>query len=517
MMKKLLQLGLISAISLAMSISVPVFAETVSDNDVTIMETGEEDLEEIEMETELEDPVAAFAARMYTVVLNRGYDESGLNYWVSELKNQKIDGAGIAYGFVCSDEFKLRNLSNDAFLDVLYKTFFNRAGDAAGKSYWISEMQSGKSREFVLSQFVNSKEFGLICADYGIARGTMEADGSSIYNPGVRAFIERLYSIVLGRESDVEGLEYWCHAINTYEQSPVEAAADFFLSDEYILQNKNTLLLMYQTFLEREPDEDGYRYWLDFQSGFREPTIGKRLVPYLLHEFAHSEEFRQIMGRYGLNIDNWQCKADKHHFLPFYIPVQYKSNLDRTDYVYKCINCGADGGTRTHDHVQKRATIYQEGHYETKVDYYEGSVHICNACKVEWEVVSKDKYDPKKVTYRLIKENEEYSTFDMHYYEPLKDENGNDILIQVDNCMNPTVPIDEKYWCKKYWEMGGHDNPAAANHWWHDWPSLAFNYYMFTGARDVWVPAGSKEYTAIFCWCGVRVAYDNGEFFSSLR
>ena len=70
--------------------------------------------------------------------------------------------------FLTSAEFQRRNLSNSAFVDVLYQTFFNRAADAAGKQHWLNKLNSGVSRNTVLAGFYNSAEFSRLMASYGI-------------------------------------------------------------------------------------------------------------------------------------------------------------------------------------------------------------------------------------------------------------------------------------------------------------------------------------------------------------
>ena len=83
------------------------------------------------------DPVAQFCARMYTVALGRDYDKDGLEDWMMRLKLHMVDGAGIANGFLNSKEFLNKNHDNQAFLNILYHTFFDREPDSAGNQYWL--------------------------------------------------------------------------------------------------------------------------------------------------------------------------------------------------------------------------------------------------------------------------------------------------------------------------------------------------------------------------------------------
>ena len=241
-------------------------------------------------------PIEDFVKRMYTVALGREAEKAGLDDWSSQLSEQKIDGAGIANGFINSVEFKNRNLNNSDFLDVLYRTFFDREADAGGKSYWLGKMETGISRTEVLSGFVNSQEFSNLCDSFGIARGTMQANGSSIYRPGVRGYVLRMYTKALNRDGETVGVEDWTNRINTGAMSAETVAKSFFGSEEFLnrkLSNEDYVETLYQTFMDRASDEEGKNYWLNKLSG----GMSRDQV---LEGFSRSVEFLEIMHRYGL-------------------------------------------------------------------------------------------------------------------------------------------------------------------------------------------------------------------------
>ncbi len=240
--------------------------------------------------------IESFVKRMYTVALSREAETKGLNDWSGQLSNQEIDGAGIANGFINSVEFKNRNLNNNDYLDVLYRTFFDREADAGGKTYWMDKLQKGISRTEVLSGFVNSQEFSNLCDRFGIARGTMQADGSSIYRPGVRSYVLRMYTKALNRDGETVGVEDWTNRINTKVMSPEAVAKSFFSSQEFInrnLNNEDYVETLYQTFMDRASDAKGKQYWIDKLNG----GMSRQQV---LEGFSRSEEFSKIMKRYGL-------------------------------------------------------------------------------------------------------------------------------------------------------------------------------------------------------------------------
>jgi hypothetical protein len=230
---------------------------------------------------------------MYTVALGRASDPSGIAYWTEQLLTHQADGAGISEGFIMSSEFAENNYSNEDYLKVLYRTFFDREADAGGVAYWLGEMSGGRSRRSVLAGFVNSVEFTEICASYGIDRGTMADDATAT---GAGRFVERLYTIALERPSDPSGLESWAQRINDKSVTPEQVAKEFFLSPEYAAKNTGNdkyVETLYLVFMDRTSEGDGKAYWV----GQLNQGMGREAV---LEGFAQSEEFKEIMARFGL-------------------------------------------------------------------------------------------------------------------------------------------------------------------------------------------------------------------------
>lgn len=240
--------------------------------------------------------VQEFVKRMYAVSLGREAEKDGLKYWTDQLVYHENDGAGVAKGFIISDELNNKNLDNGSYVDILYRAFFGREAEASGRAYWIDKLVEGHSRYYVFCGFVNSGEFDEICAGYGILRGYLEQPDEVVVTTGIRDFVKRNYDLVLERSGDDEGIQYWCDMIASREMTPETVAMKFFFSDEYIQKNKSDteyIYTLYRTFLEREPEDEGLHYWLQaIQDGTEREKI--------LEGFSRSEEFQDIMARYGL-------------------------------------------------------------------------------------------------------------------------------------------------------------------------------------------------------------------------
>ncbi len=112
--------------------------------------------------------IAGFVNRLYSLILERVDDGSGINHWVEILLKKQQTPQTVAYGFVFSPEFKNRNLSDEAFVRIMYKALMDREGEAGGVNYYLDQMAKGLTREKVFSGFANSQEFKNIIAYYGI-------------------------------------------------------------------------------------------------------------------------------------------------------------------------------------------------------------------------------------------------------------------------------------------------------------------------------------------------------------
>lgn len=113
--------------------------------------------------------VTRFVARNYREFLGREYDIDGLNDWTGRINNRVQTMQDIASGFVFSEECINKNLSNEEFVQMLYRGCFDRTGDNLGVADWVSKLNSGEyNREQVFLGFANSQEFANMVSSYGL-------------------------------------------------------------------------------------------------------------------------------------------------------------------------------------------------------------------------------------------------------------------------------------------------------------------------------------------------------------
>ena len=106
--------------------------------------------------------------RFYQQCLNRQPDAAGLNAWTNDLLSGARTGADVARGFILSQEFINRRTTDEQFLTIMYRAFFNREPDAGGYNTWLNNIRNGASRESVVYGFTHAPEFTNLCNRYNI-------------------------------------------------------------------------------------------------------------------------------------------------------------------------------------------------------------------------------------------------------------------------------------------------------------------------------------------------------------
>ena len=237
-----------------------------------------------------------FVSRLYQNFLKREPDEKGLNDWIDALRSGKATGAKVVAGFVLSPEYKANSLSDEEYVTALYRIIFEREPDDAGLNSWLAVMKKGYTYKKVLAGFIKSDEFGNLCRDLGIVRGSYKSDEPVDQGNKIEAFVARLYKVCLGRAYDQEGLDNWVGALTSGNADVYSVVEEFFNSQEFMNRNLNDtefVTVAYQTILGREPDKSGLEHWVN------NLTWGDTRDD-VLYGFLRSQEFKKLCGEYGI-------------------------------------------------------------------------------------------------------------------------------------------------------------------------------------------------------------------------
>ena len=106
-------------------------------------------------------------SRLYTAYFNRMPESSGLSYWMNAStydrgSHRTMSLSEISQYFTQSDEFRLtygNALSNEAFVNLVYRNVLGRTADAEGRSYWLNQMARGLTRGDVMVWFSEGNEY----------------------------------------------------------------------------------------------------------------------------------------------------------------------------------------------------------------------------------------------------------------------------------------------------------------------------------------------------------------------
>ena len=143
---------------------------------------------------------------------------------------------------------------------------------------------------------------------------------------GTRGFVTRMYQVVLGREPDEGGLNFWVSHLESGKMQAANIVSEFFNSAEYQEKNKKTDEVVkdcYNAMLGRDPDQGGLTFWkamLDIGMTSDKVCSG----------FLGSQEFTALANNYGIKPGTITLKNARD------------LNYERTAFVYRlyqdCLN-----------------------------------------------------------------------------------------------------------------------------------------------------------------------------------
>ncbi len=98
--------------------------------------------------------------RLYRAFLERNPDLVGIKYWIEQSRSG-VNYDEMAYAFANSTEFtnRYRSLTDQQFLDVVYRNVLGRAPDQKGFDYWYQQIQNGLPRHMTVRWVAGSSEF----------------------------------------------------------------------------------------------------------------------------------------------------------------------------------------------------------------------------------------------------------------------------------------------------------------------------------------------------------------------
>ena len=188
-------------------------------------------------------------------------------------------------------------------------------------------------------------------------------------DPLVR-FVERAYSIILGREGDPDGIAFWVNNLRTGVNTGAEMIKGFVVSPEFSnagLSSEQKVNKMYNVMLGRDPDPLGEDWVVKLDAGVD--------ILAIVNGFAISEEFGRVCAEYQINPGSIALDpaAAKYNAICEYVMRCYSVILGRRadggglkDWAHKLLS-GAAGGANIVDEFVKSEEFQGQGNSNKKV------------------------------------------------------------------------------------------------------------------------------------------------------
>jgi len=235
-----------------------------------------------------------FVTQFYREALGRDASSAELNGWVDLLINGSIGGAGVARGFILSDEFSRRSTTNEEYVTILYRALLGRDPDQSGFQGYVSLLNQGVSRGQVLEWFIGSQEFQYVCQNTGIM---VNSGGQpQILRSQIETFINKYYNEALGRNASSAEINGWVDLLINGSIGGADVARGFILSDEFSRRgttNEEYVRILYRALLGRDPDQGGFQGYVSLLN----QGVSRRQI---LEWFIGSQEFANVCSTYGI-------------------------------------------------------------------------------------------------------------------------------------------------------------------------------------------------------------------------
>lgn len=239
-----------------------------------------------------------FIDRLYSIALDREPEQEGKDFWVKKVKEEGATGGDCARFFLIdAPEFQRRTLELPDMIEVLYLTFFDRPSDEEGMNFWLKAVwEDGMSISDVVNCFIDSREWCDVCAMYGVKSGAVTAK-ATIATEASKGFVTRLYQTCLNREPEEDGLKFWSLSLTNLENTGIQAAKHFFDSEEFKgfnLSDEDYIKSLYSALMDRTPDTKEVEYWKgEMKNGKSRDEV--------INFFLTSPEFTQICRSFGID------------------------------------------------------------------------------------------------------------------------------------------------------------------------------------------------------------------------
>ncbi|NWC84191.1 DUF4214 domain-containing protein [Pseudomonas putida] len=199
----------------------------------------------------------ATALRLYQGILGRDVDQDGAKFFVDQV-NQGTSLTDIANQFLNSSEFA--GAANEANINELYASLLGRTADEDGAALFQEFLANGGSLADAAALISVSEE----------AQNRDQSNGD---------FVRDLYTNVLGRDADEDGLNTYVSAL--FNGTSRADVAKFIVGSEEAAQKSTSEFIdaLYGSALGRGADEAGKTFWTEqLENGLSQADVALSII-----------------------------------------------------------------------------------------------------------------------------------------------------------------------------------------------------------------------------------------------
>lgn len=205
-----------------------------------------------------------FLDEVYTSVLNRESDDSKA-YWNDKILNGGIGILDFLNQILNQDELTNLKISSKELVGKIYKLLMDREPDEEGFDYWLKKLGDNPTNDqklALINSMAGSEEF--LSKINGLGLLLKNNQDTEMETSDVDIFIKDAYKYLLGRDYDVDGLNFWRSQLTSKNKGAIDLINEFISLDEFKsrkLTDKEFISVLYEVLFDREVDSDGLEYW----------------------------------------------------------------------------------------------------------------------------------------------------------------------------------------------------------------------------------------------------------------
>ncbi len=155
---------------------------------------------------EIDEDHILFVRRLYAVVTRQMHaDEDEIRNLAKKLDDGISGAYDVLYHFYFSEAYRQLCRSDEGFVEDLYTGCYGRYAEGSETSYYVSRLESGRSRYLVFREFLSSNEFVNLCREYNIWVKKILIDNYIGHLDGMTCICDDYYDL------DEDGDLSWCY------------------------------------------------------------------------------------------------------------------------------------------------------------------------------------------------------------------------------------------------------------------------------------------------------------------